>query len=127
MTDWLNSYQRMYSPTGKKVTVFTDNALWRTNPWKEIKEAGRRYRAGQNGGWEIQQFDDRGGEWIPVNSADLDYWTDYVNQIEKKAANVPTRNFFQHVGDLITNKPVEQKQGGRLMRIGGKIVEVPRD
>lgn len=127
MGKFLNDYQRVYSPTGKPVTVFTDNALLRDNPWKQINEAGRRYRKGQNGNWEIQQFDDRGGDWIPVNSADAEYWTNYINDIEGKLTNTPTRNIFQYSWDLISGKPVAKKHGGRLMKVGGKIIEIPRD
>lgn len=113
MGSLLNTYQRMKSPTGKEVTLFTDNAPWRENPWKEIKEAGRRYRNLPNGGYEIQQWESSGGDWIPVNDIDADYWNNYIKQIESKATTTPKRSLIPYITDLIRQRPVE-KNGGTV-------------
>jgi hypothetical protein len=116
----------MDSPTGKRITLFTDNGLFNDNPWKEIRsnKGTWRYRIGEKTPWEIEKLDGPG--WLPVDQDDYDYWTDYINKLEKSAKNVPTDNFFQYTGKWITGKLDKKKCGGHLVRINGKLVNIPK-
>jgi hypothetical protein len=58
--------------------VFVDNAPWRQNPWIEIKEANVRYLPKSDGTISITRMNGKTGEQEPVNSADEEYWTNYV-------------------------------------------------
>lgn len=122
----LNRYQTVPSKTGKQVTVVTDYTLGPDdNPWKIINEAGRKYRRGKNGEFEIMQLNQ--GDWDIVNPVDEEYWTDYVADIEKKLKETQEYRLPSFIWKRLTGNNEKQKHGGRLMRVGGKIIEIPRD
>ena len=124
----LNDYQKVYSLTGKPVTIKTDNTLLGhlglAEPWKYVHKAALRYRPIGKGAWEIERTD--GAGYLPITDPDdQEYWTNYVIDLENKAKSAPKKKFWQK--NNISETPAEEKKrGGRLMRVGGKIVEVPR-
>lgn len=115
MGNWLNTYQKVTSQTGTPVTLFTDHAPWRDNPWVEIRGAGRRYRNNGKGGWEIQQASQSSGTWDPINVVDEEYWTNYVNDIDKKRKETPAQNIFQKLFG-IEGKTPEKACGGKVQK-----------
>lgn len=115
MGNWLNTYQKVTSQTGKPVTLFTDHAPWRDNPWVEIQGAGRRYRNNGKGGWEIQQVSQSSGTWDPINVVDEEYWTNYINDIDKKRKETPAQNIFQKLFG-IEGKTPEKACGGKVQK-----------
>lgn len=128
MGNWLNTYQKVTSQTGKPVTLFIDNAPWRNNPWIEIQGTGRRYRNNGKGGWEIQQASQSSGTWDPVNIVDEEYWTNYVNDIDKKRKETPAQNIFQKVFGIEGKLP-KKACGGEVVKKekGSKIEDLLND
>ena len=131
MGNWLNTYQRMLSPTGKQITVMVDNGLFKSNPWTYINEAGIRYR-NVNGKRTVEKSNN--GAWDPINVNDEEYWDNYLNQVSNKLPLTPKRHYFGYLKDRITNAPVKA-EGGQITnwlqtvpeeKCGGKVENAER-
>lgn len=128
MAKFLNEYYSVISPTSKTITIERDNGLFdNNNPWTYIEEANRRYKPLKNGEYIIEKGTRYGYEPL-IDDSDKDYWTNYINTIERKIKDKPSQNLWQYTFKRM--EPIK-KEGGTIdklinknLKLAGKKVKV---